>query len=127
MDKFSAGHFDGMQDIYESKCTPWNSLFGSAEYIFTRRDASDELTQLGIDLLWKCLSNLKDTPKPTPETVWQQWTEVPGLGNTHVSELVRAILNSYSAVETKILESTNYSQHSWILAYARKAMAGEPV
>lgn len=127
VDQFSAGHFDGMQDIYESKITPWTSLFGSADYIFTARNLSDTLTQLGIDLLWQCLPNVKTLAKPTPGTVWNGWVAVPDLGSTCVSELVRAILSAYSAVEGNLVESQNYHQHNWLLSYARRALAGESV
>ena len=33
-DKYEAGHFNGMEDIYEYSRTPWNEVFGSVKYVF---------------------------------------------------------------------------------------------
>ncbi len=33
-DKYEAGHFNGMQDIYEYSRNPWGEAFGSVKYIF---------------------------------------------------------------------------------------------
>jgi hypothetical protein len=41
-DKFSAGRFNGMEDIYEPSDSAWTDLFGSSKYIFTNRDLSDD-------------------------------------------------------------------------------------
>lgn len=32
--KYEAGHFNGMEDIYEYSRTPWSEVFGSVKFIF---------------------------------------------------------------------------------------------
>lgn len=49
--KYEAGSFNGMEDIYESRSTPWNTVFGSARYVHTSRDYSDSLVASGIDMV----------------------------------------------------------------------------
>ncbi|OZB79028.1 MAG: hypothetical protein B7X29_02450 [Halothiobacillus sp. 13-55-115] len=35
-DKYEAGYFNGMEDIYEFSRTPWSEVFGSVKYVFVR-------------------------------------------------------------------------------------------
>lgn len=37
-DKYEAGHFNGMEDIYEYSRTPWSEVFGSVKYIFVSEE-----------------------------------------------------------------------------------------
>lgn len=41
VDKFQGGNFNGMEDIYEYRTTPFTSLFGSVQYVFTNRHISE--------------------------------------------------------------------------------------
>lgn len=44
-DKYRAGYFDGMNDIYEYERSPWSSAFGSVKYVSpTRRHSVAALT-----------------------------------------------------------------------------------
>lgn len=40
IDKYSAGHFDGMTDSYRSSNSPFTALFGDAKYVHASRDMS---------------------------------------------------------------------------------------
>lgn len=40
--KYSGGHFDGMEDMYHATRSPWTEVFGSAKYIFVVRKHSPE-------------------------------------------------------------------------------------
>lgn len=37
-DKYEAGYFNGMEDIYEYSRTPWSEVFGSVKFIFVGED-----------------------------------------------------------------------------------------
>lgn len=37
--RFQAGSFNGMEDIYEYSGSPWSETFGSARYVFSRKEA----------------------------------------------------------------------------------------
>lgn len=41
INKYAAGYFNGMEDIYESVRSPWTDLFGDAKYVHSRRENSD--------------------------------------------------------------------------------------
>ena len=43
-DKYRIGSFDGMADCYEYKRSNFTDVFGGAQYVFTRRSVSKELT-----------------------------------------------------------------------------------
>lgn len=45
---YQSGTFDGMEDIYRSAVSPWNSVFGGAKYVFTSRAVSDALIARAI-------------------------------------------------------------------------------
>ena len=45
---YEGGHFDGMEDIYRHRATPWTKVFGGSEYIFTARHTSDSLLETAI-------------------------------------------------------------------------------
>jgi len=47
--RFKSGDFDGMTDCYEYRRTPWGETFGSVQYVFTRREKSDELILRAIE------------------------------------------------------------------------------
>lgn len=46
---FKGGSFNGMEDIYESRETPFTEVFGSIQYVFTSREYSDEITAYALD------------------------------------------------------------------------------
>ena len=46
--KYKAGSFNGMEDIYETKISPWNTVFGGSEYIFCGRSYSLEFLQAAV-------------------------------------------------------------------------------
>lgn len=117
--KFEAGHFDGMTDCYESRETPWNSLFGNCNYLFTGRSNSAEMTQRAIDLLWAALPNVRELAKPTPDTVWQGHIPVPHLPDTTVEALVRAILNALDATTGGLADTPDTGRHSWLVGQVR--------
>lgn len=50
VDKYKAGRFNIMQDIYECEVTPFNKVYGGVQYLFTDREYSDELTEKAINI-----------------------------------------------------------------------------
>lgn len=55
IDRFSAGSFDGMTDLYSYESTAWTELFGDAKYVNGHRNISDEAAlavaaELGVNL-----------------------------------------------------------------------------
>lgn len=52
VDPFSAGSFNGMDDSYTYKTSPWTELFGSAKYVHSHRDYSDETIAEVITQEW---------------------------------------------------------------------------
>ncbi|CCO44223.1 hypothetical protein VIBNISOn1_1050049 [Vibrio nigripulchritudo SOn1] len=48
-DKYRAGSFNGMEDIYEYTSSPFTEVFGSANYIFLDRAYSDKAVQAVCD------------------------------------------------------------------------------
>lgn len=55
---FKAGHFCGSEDIYKHQRTPWNEVFGAAEYISERRNHSSALTERVITQLFTDWSDM---------------------------------------------------------------------
>lgn len=42
IEKYEAGSFNGMEDIYEYSAAAWNDAFGDAKYVFSNRSYSDK-------------------------------------------------------------------------------------
>lgn len=59
---FKAGSFNGMEDIYESHATPFNTVFGGVDYLFYEREYSDEV-------IAQCLAEAAKRHGMTPITV----------------------------------------------------------
>lgn len=53
VDKYSGGYFDGMNDIYEHRETPWTAVFGSAQYVNTSRSHSVEALTQAVEAVSK--------------------------------------------------------------------------
>lgn len=53
---YRAGHLDGMEDIYRSSVSPWNQVFGGAQYVFPRRNTPDDLIARAIAAVFKTYS-----------------------------------------------------------------------
>lgn len=43
IDRYSAGSFDGMQDLYTYERSAWTDAFGDAKYVHARRELSDAM------------------------------------------------------------------------------------
>jgi len=48
VDRFQAGSFNGMEDIYEYHRAPWGDVFGGIQYVFTSREESEDLIEHAI-------------------------------------------------------------------------------
>ena len=68
--RFKAGHFNGMEDIYEYSKDPWGDLFGSANYLHTDREVSDDLVTCAIVSIADAY-NVADADLPSIED-WRQ-------------------------------------------------------
>lgn len=53
IDKFQAGNFNGMEDIYEYRGDAFNRVYGGVQYLFCDRSLSDDLIAEAIQLLRK--------------------------------------------------------------------------
>lgn len=53
IDRYQAGHFDGMTDSYEDNESAFCEVFGSVRYVFSDRDRSDALTALALAIACK--------------------------------------------------------------------------
>lgn len=51
IDRYSAGSFDGMQDLYEYSRNAWTDAFGDGKYVHSRREMSDAAIGRAIRLL----------------------------------------------------------------------------
>ena len=51
IDRYSAGSFDGMEDIYNYSRNAWIEAFGAAKYVHSRRDMSDAAIERAIRLV----------------------------------------------------------------------------
>lgn len=63
--KYQSGSFNSMEDIYENSPTPFNCIYGGADYIFTNRSFSDELISRAIDEVFEQYGTRVDGKKPT--------------------------------------------------------------
>jgi hypothetical protein len=117
---FEAGSYNGMADIYDHYKTPWNTLFGSADYIFTRRQVSAEITQLAIDTVWQVIpGNLKEIEKPRPEGMNGSLYPpvIPGIGLT-VDEAVQGMSSAYDAFTSRFIKPGSPTRTSFLVEYA---------
>lgn len=51
IDRYSAGSFNGMEDIYNYSRNAWIEAFGDAKYVHSRRDMSDAAIERAIRLV----------------------------------------------------------------------------
>ncbi|UAN65804.1 LPD29 domain-containing protein [Serratia sp. JSRIV006] len=61
VDKYKAGRFNGMIDLYENNETPFNKVYGGVQYVFTDREYSDALTEKAISIFNEKFSNQFNT------------------------------------------------------------------
>lgn len=64
--KYSAGSFDGMEDLYTYSHDVWNDLFGDAKYVTETRNQSEQATG---DMIEVVASDYGDLNKPTVEDI----------------------------------------------------------
>lgn len=93
--KYKGGHFDGMTDCYVSTKSPWTTVFGSADYVFTSRGYTAEMAQRAIDDLFATRHSLKDIAKPSGEA-WGAYVHVSG-EQWDLATLIRQRLNEMEA------------------------------
>lgn len=92
---FKAGYFCGQEDIYKREKTPWNEVFGAAEYITVRRNHSTALIERVISGLfadWR--DTLEGIEQPSPEQFERGelfTVRVPGLADT-LQQIIRQTL-----------------------------------
>lgn len=80
IDKYKDGYYNGMEDIYVSKETPFNMVFGSAQYPSAKRSYSDAMTGKAINKIISAY-DLKFEVLPTAEDfrtgkLWSEKREV---------------------------------------------------
>lgn len=91
-ERYQGGHFDGMTDSYEANRSPFNELFGYADYVFTQRDHSPALIERAITRVFDSYAaNLREVKRPDAEDYRQgalNAITVPGLGES-LQSLIR--------------------------------------
>lgn len=114
--KYRAGHFDGQEDIYRNKATPWNTVFGDTKYISVSREYSSDLLSVSLDKLYQTLPvNLKETPKPEIKLLegYGFSPSIPEL-NMDVREGARAIAEVYDCTTDQI-GYEGYYRYGWLI------------
>ncbi|MBV6855907.1 hypothetical protein KWH45_21075 [Xanthomonas campestris pv. mirabilis] len=67
---FKGGSFNGMEDIYEARSTPFTAVFGSIQYIWTSREYSDEITAYALeDAFTRHAAELEGVERPQLSTL----------------------------------------------------------
>jgi hypothetical protein len=67
IDRYSAGDFNGMEDLYEYSRDFWIKAFGDAKYVHSRRDMSDAAYASAIrTMATKYQGNLAELGMPSP-------------------------------------------------------------
>lgn len=119
---FKAGNFNGMTDSYESQSNPWH-IFGSAEYLFTDRDVSDQTLQTVLDYVTGCRAlqgNLRDVPKPSVEDMRSfARINVPGIDEC-LREIVTTLAHRhFDGTTGKFVYDPEgrYSRFAWIFRH----------
>lgn len=67
IDCFQEGGFNGMHDMYEYNCTPFHRVYGGVQYLFCKRDFSNELITEAIEILRKKYGESTIKPEYTVE------------------------------------------------------------
>ena len=92
---FKGGYFCVHDDIYKYERTPWNEVFGAAEYISLRRNHSASLTERVIsDLFTDWSATLEGIERPTVEQFERgdlYTVSVPGMSDT-LQRIIRQTL-----------------------------------
>lgn len=92
---FKGGYFCGSEDIYKHQRTPWNEVFGAAEYISERRNHSAAMTERVIAQIFTDWSDmLAGVERPSVEQFesGELFTvRVPGTSDT-LQQIIRQTL-----------------------------------
>lgn len=73
IDRYSAGSFDGMDDLYSYEHSAWTDAFGSAKYVFATRDYSDAMIQEAITEVCNRLGGMDSIPTITDYKQGRLW------------------------------------------------------
>jgi hypothetical protein len=116
---FEAGHFNGMEDIYEYETKPWTTLFGDVQYLSCSRHESASVVTQAIDTLWAVMRNVSELQKPTAETVFNGYVPIPGLSDVLLSELVHVLASNFDCIAGAYINNKkSYSRNSFIIEQA---------
>jgi hypothetical protein len=97
-DKYQAGEFNGMEDIYEYSRSDWKDAFGSGKYITTSRDYSASLIESAITIVCKRFGADPITVEEYKKGAAWRW-ETPG-SNARLGEELNRILFKLSRAAT---------------------------
>lgn len=126
VNRYKGGNFNGMEDIYDSKSSPWTSAFGSADYIHARRNNSSRAIEVAIEHLYLALpNNLQSIPRPTAQEYEQGNTRtisVPGL-NCELSELITALASAYDFTTGTFEKGDRYSRFDYLVDSVNEALS----
>lgn len=126
-DKYQEGSFNGMEDIYERNSdNVWPDVFGGDNYVFTRREYSDRLVQIAIDLEYEeYAKNYKSANIDKPTLIGFRRGDLHNVrdplrhfnGNHSVQSDIHCRLSEYSEIDaikpnTDVSVSTAIADHS---------------
>lgn len=93
--KYQAGSFNGMEDIYEYSASAWNEVFGGAKYINTGRAYSPAMVTKAIDQVFRENDDaLEGVPVPTVAEYesGQTWNVWPGQLGDNLQRMIGRVL-----------------------------------
>lgn len=127
-DKYKGGSFNGMEDIYEGKSTPWTSAFGSSDYLGTHRELSDPAIELAIDHAYLAMpNNLKDFPRSSVNEIRMNRTSAIPSMHDSLGDVVMEIARCYDHVSHTLDIPKNSTRYSYAVEWAKEALEGSLV
>lgn len=118
VDRFSAGRFDGMEDIYKYEATAWGELFGSVEYDSVSRSISTEVFERCIDALYEHFApDMAHIPrKDAMEMRADRFSQFPNVDVT-VSDAINALAGAWDAIEQKFDPEAARYRNRWLVEH----------
>lgn len=127
VNRFEAGRFDGMADIYKFTSSPWNSLFGSVEYNSVNREFSEALLDHCLDKMYEHVVNMQGVKRLPAKEMMSDWqTKLPSMGIS-VRDALIGLAASYDAINgTFNSEFVHYGQARWVVERVAEEEASKP-
>lgn len=94
INKYKDGYFNSMQDIYEYSASPFNNVFGSAQYPSAQRSYSDAMVEKAIaQLIEEYDLTFKTVPTPEDFRHGGLWTEKREVFHQGLQSKIHSVLS----------------------------------